>query len=372
MGRKEIGRKDDVNQGWQDIVRVSEMNVPYWHRIVDGPRKVNSVFYPTLDEEGKNKTVVITVKSWENSVLAPLARIDREIQKKHIYDRLGSTVEAHEATKKVRSTLDPNSSYHCFILDKKDPVPLVHHAEYKYSVYDKIKKIEEEPFVDENGNRNEGMLRYGLLALLWLEITRSEKSESKTEYSVKVMEKYCEKFMGRIPTRFLGKPDRYKQTIDSDLGILIIHTKLKDEVIRVLEAGIMTQEELNAIVNYGFVLDDLIVPMTEDEALEKLQAYPLKLDATDDKGQFRLPDWKEIKEVLATKHLALPVIVEETPRKLSSPTVTKEKVEEPDFLVEEPEETKAKKETKKEVDAFDELFGDSQPAKKTETPDFIV
>jgi len=347
---KEIGKKD--NSISMEIIRIKENDKPYRHKIIDGPKQVHTVFYPTVGDDGKTVKMAIPVPDpWKN-VFAPLANADVAIKKSAIYKRSGQTQEAMDAAKKVKSEFSTSSTYHCLILDKMDEVPVVKHAEYKYSVYRKILELEKSPAVDDRGNKDEAYLRYGLLFMIWLEIMRGRKGESKveqydTEYTVKVLEKFLGNWENKIPSYLL----RASQAVNED-GTITLSTGTKSLKMDVVKYGMLTEEEFQAILNFPSNLEELVVPFTHEQTLEKLQAYPIKLDATDEKGNFLLPEWQEIKEQLESKGFDLPLEYTK-PKSLSAP---KEK---------EVEEDKPKSAKKND---FDELFGEDLPETTKEQP----
>jgi hypothetical protein len=93
----------------QEIIRIKELNKPYRHRIVDGPKQVLTVFYPSIDADGKPKKFIITVPSWRDSIFDSLAKIDEKIQKTKIYDRMGRNDASEKAAKMIRSQLSPTT-----------------------------------------------------------------------------------------------------------------------------------------------------------------------------------------------------------------------------------------------------------------------
>jgi len=386
MTEKYLPGTNDTKESWRDIIRITEMNKPYWHKVVGGPVKVFSVFYPSEDDSGKTKTAALTVKDWKSSVFSTLAEMDRRIQKSKIYERMGTTSEAQEMARQVRSTLDPSTSFHCLVLDKKDEIPLVHRAEYKKSVRDKIMDMQSEKHIDEHGNVINNYLRYGLLIMLWFEIMRVEKNDSRlpkkwnVEYSVKVMEKYCEKFFGKVKSYLASD---FPKKINSE-GDYTIITPTEENTFNLVKLGILSLDELSAIMNSDYDLLELTKPMTYEDAIQKLENEPIKLDAMDENGNFKLPTWKELKELMVKNRLELPMVVGDTPRALSpSPAPVKEGIMEEldampsdtsfDFPPKEQKETVPEKELPKgkpKVNPLDEMFNDISGKKEKDKSKF--
>lgn len=353
-----VGERDQVSN-WSEVVRISELDINYWHKVIDGPRKVWSVYYPSVNADGEQRKFVLTVKDFDSNPFNVIAKMHKEMQKKEILDRLGNTEAARDALSKVRSPLDPGSSFHCLILDKKDDVPHVKHAEYRKTLWEFMVKAEAEKYVDDLGNKNEAMLRYGLLFMIWFEFNRVEQNRSSDRlfniaYTGKVLEKFIGDWAGKVPSVYLNKPI----SINKDTDSFVLDLGTKTVSIPVVKYGMLTKLEYDAIVNYEFSLKQIVQPMTPEEILDKTNQYPLRLDAVDEKGRFLLPEWERIKEELHKKNLSLPVYVGES-RQLpahSRVEVELEDEDEPEILRDKP---KAKLQTKNEeavvVEEDDEL-----------------
>lgn len=366
-----VGERDAVSN-WSETVRISELDTNYWHKIVDGPRKVWSVFYPSVNADGKQNKYVLTVKDFDANPFSIIAKIDKEIQKREILDRLGNTEQAKDALSKVRSSLDPGASYHCLILDKKDDVPIVKHAEYRKTLYEFIVKAEAERYVDDLGNKNEAMLRYGLLFMIWFEFNRVEQNRSADKrfnvaYTGKVLEKFVGDWAGKVPAVYLNKPISVNR--DTDNFMLDLGTKTVS--IPVVKYGMLTKLEFDAIVNYEFSLKQIVQPMTPDEILDKTNQYPLRLDAVDEKGRFLLPEWERIKEELHKKNLSLPVYAGESRQLPAHSRADIELEDEPEILRDEPKKEKPQAKQEKVVEEDDELaeiFSQRAEKEKEEAP----
>lgn len=386
---KTIGNRDVATSSAMEIIRVKEYGKPYRHKIVDGPVKVNTVFYPTQGEDGKVRTMAVTVKDPFRNIFSPIIDLDRSIKKKEVLTRTGDLVQAN----KVRSSFSPNTTYHCLILDKADEIPSVKHAEYPYSVYKYMTDLEAMRAVNQRGEKDESKLRYGLFFMLWFEISRLEKGISKdirynTEYKVHVMERLLGEWENQTPAHLLN-PANWQEINEKDQQI-IIHTPTKDYPISVVEYGMFTEEEFQAVVVYPNSLADLVIPMTDDEALEKLNSYPVMLDARDQAGNFYLPDWKTMVEHLEEHKDELPFMLsgDATQKKLFAPAETEETEEFPDELperldtekvegakvvetVEEKEEPQASEPAKKRGRPAKSLF-EEEPAKEEPKKDVFA
>lgn len=356
---KTVGNRDDYTSA-PDVVRIKEYNKPYWHKPIDGPKMVHTVFYPTMGDEGKVRTMAVTVRDPFKNTFSPIIDMDRSIKKKEVLARGGDVATAN----KVRSSLSANTTYHCLILDKKDDVPVVKHAEYPYSVYKKLVDSERQFAIDEKGNQDESKLRYGLLFMNWYEITRIEKGTSKdkqynTDYTVTVMTKYVGVWENRVKAALLHK-DCW-QEINEAKKEIIVHTATKDYPFPVVEMGMMSELEFQAMINYEHQLSDLIIPMTDEQAIEKLQSYPIMLDARDSSGNYYLPNWEEMKEHLQDMD-DLPFVLSSAPKKMISAPANSVFDDDEDLPDELPE--KVEKDEVEEVEA--EVI--EEPAKKRGRP----
>jgi hypothetical protein len=295
----------------QEIIRIKELNKPYRHRIVDGPKQVLTVFYPSIDADGKPKKFIITVPSWRDSIFDSLAKIDEKIQKTKIYDRMGRNDASEKAAKMIRSQLSPTTTFQCLVIDKKDDVPVVRRAEYKTTVNKELVRLESERVVDTHGNRDETKLRYGLLWMLIMEITKIESKKDSnlpanfnTEYKTMVLSELYNACFGQVPSYLLNKPI----SIDLAAKALVVHPAVGKPVpFPVIEWGMMTEAEWSAIVNCELDLASLVKPMTQAEAIERLEKNPLQINAVDDKGNFLLPDWQQIRDEMSKQNLRLPI-----------------------------------------------------------------
>jgi len=360
---KTIGNRDVATSSAMEVVRIKEYGKPYRHKIIDGPVKVHTVFYPTQGDEGKIRTMAVTVSDPFKNLFSPIIDMDRAIKKKEVLARTGDKDQAN----KVRSSLSPNTTYHCLVLDKADEVPVVKHAEYPFSAYKQFTDLENSPaIINDRGDKDESKLRYGLMFMLWFEIMRLEKGTSKdirfnTEYKVNVMERLLGEWENQVPSHWLN-PQNW-QEIDEAKKQIVIHTPTKVYPINVVELEMFTEEEFQAIVNYPHSLAELVVPMTDDEALEKLQSYPIMLDARDQSGNFYLPHWETLREALEGHHDDLPFMLSGTQRKLAP---HEEEEELPDEL---PESLPEKSEVV-EAEVVEEESEESkeEPAKKRGRP----
>lgn len=292
---KSMGNRDEKTSSWEDIVRIAELDRPYRHKVVDGPFPVYSIFY-TTKREGRITRSVINVPGYRDHILSKLAEIDIEIKAQKIYARIPSREEASEEIKKIRSDFNPTMKYHCLILDRADAIPVIRRAEYPSSVRRDMLRLEGDRITDEYGNKDETRLRYGLLFMLWFEITKVKKDPSKgekytnIEYKTAVLEEACP-FKGQIPSHYLGAsididPEKDQVMITPKAGV--------EQILNPIEAGYFTAEQWSAVKNYEHGIGELVEPMSYGEALEKLMKEPILLDAMDDKGNFIYPAYQEI------------------------------------------------------------------------------
>jgi len=85
-----VGERDQVSN-WSEVVRISELDINYWHKVIDGPRKVWSVYYPSVNADGEQRKFVLTIKDFDSNPFNVIAKMHKEMHKKEILDRLGNT-----------------------------------------------------------------------------------------------------------------------------------------------------------------------------------------------------------------------------------------------------------------------------------------
>lgn len=341
-----LGTRDKETSSYDGIIRIRDYDRPYRLKILDGPYPQRSIFYKTKAQndagEEEVRTAVITVSSHKENVLSPLVKIHKETLINNIYERLGNSQEAADKAKKVSSSFEPRTSYHCLVLDKADSVPTVRRAEFPWSVRSELLRLEGESNTDEQGNKDETTLRYGLMIMLWYEITRIYKNPEKkdilpvmtnTAYRVSVLEEFSKRFSGKIPKVWQSAD------IQAQDNILTIKPKGSDEEIKmdVIKYGLFTEDGWSAVKAYEPSLEELVQPMTNEEAMEKLRNEPILLDATNKDGTFIYPSWKDLLKVIEERNIDFPLLVQSTTA-ISSPVpeaLPEKKVEEP-VKVEEP------------------------------------
>ena len=301
-----IGNRDPIDKSFGDIIRVSEMDKPYLHKIIDGPTRVKTIFYPILkmDEETKKMKQairVVTVDDYNNNIFSLFAKKEEEITKQKMRD----AGEDPDKIKKWRSSLRSTTTFHCLVLDREDSVPVLRRAEYKKTVYDKMIEI-----FSKADAINTKALKHGLPWMLWLDIRRVAKDASKPAdnkhpqnitYSVEV-DKSVDEFKGKVPKAWYDGD--YPIEIDAKEDRIIVITPDKKQAIPAKK--IFSKEQWLAIINYKYNLADLAKPMDAGEAMDKVVEDPFYLEARDRNGNLMFPYAKEILAEMKKEGLALP------------------------------------------------------------------
>jgi len=234
------------------------------HRILFGPVKVAQIYYPSLvkdpeTQELKQKMKVIT-RPDSGSPLDSLASLDERIRRTRGEER-------------PRSSLRPSSKWLYLVIDKNSKeYPKVTIAEYPFTVYDQITKLEQSV-----SNKNPDKLRYGLIfmwdAIITKTVDKSKPKQYGTSYNVEVDPE--NPYAGKIPRGYLGRTS----------------AELAKHGVNVEQ--FFTEEELKAIKDSDFDLEKIAAPDTWDQMLEKLNKFPIYLGASDRGGHPRFPQLEE-------------------------------------------------------------------------------
>ena len=351
---KNLGTRDEMDYG--DIIRIKEFDKPYQLKIIDGPKQSHSIFYPSLNETGQPMFVMLTVRDRYNNPLTPLADLHKKIVATHIYEKKGRNEESHKEVKAIRTVFFPDSRFHALCLNKFDTVPAVRRVEFPWTIYDSLMRIEQEKFVDKDGNTNEGLLRYGLLFMLWVEMKKVYKFPNKkdkmieymnTTYDVRVLENEAKDFIGKIPSSFL------KGSISIEDNIIVIKIGADKKKIDPVKLNMFTSEQWAAVLNFEKGIDDFIKPMSDEAIIEKLNKYPLIVNATRD-GKEMIPYYEELLTAAKEKSLEYQLEKSNAPLALGEGESKNESKDE-DFQDAEEIEVEETKE-----DDLDDLFGEKK------------
>ena len=232
------------------------------HRVLFGPVVVHTVFWPSQqrdDATGEIKTVTKSAKVADRgSIFDGIAALDRKIQRATGVD-------------KPRSQLDKNTKFNYLVIDvDKEPLK-VGIAQYPKGVKDALVELEEKRDTDDATK-----LRYGLIWMYNVIITKdvdpNKERRYGTDYAVEPDPK--NPWLGQVPADWLKA--------DFDTIVEGGYIDLKE---------VFSEEMMAALEEAEIDLEAEGVPDSEEVIMERLQAFPIDLNATRfDKPAFARPD----------------------------------------------------------------------------------
>lgn len=246
------------------------------HRVLFGPIKVQLLYYPALVEDSESGEHVQRMKIIKvpetGTPLATLASLEKRIR-------------AKRGEKNPKSNLDPSPKWLYLVIDKNsDDYPKVQIAEYPWSVYDKLIKLE-----GETSTKSQKRLRHGLIFMYDVIITKTiEKGKSPqfgTKYSTQVDTE--NQYSGKVPSSYLG------------LNSIELTKYFKFEKF-------FTTEEWEAIQTSTINLEQEGEPDTPDQIEARLREFPIFLGATRTDGSYMFPSLESFKDQL--EKLGLPFL----------------------------------------------------------------
>lgn len=295
---KEIGKKDPIDTSFSKLITIKELNKPYVHKIIDGPSKFLTCYYPTI-KDNKPTWALFNPKDYNNNAFSRLAEIHEAI----VRAKMIASGKTEEEAGKFYSALRPQAMHHCLILDKSDSVPVIQHAAYKLDVKRQMFKIWKTTAINSTQH-----LKNGLSWMVWLDIRKKLKDESKSdklpfniEYNVQV-EEVAETYKNKVPVDLFNLP----MMVDSEKNQIIIKSPVEN--FEVPAKDVFSELEWSAIVNYEHSLDDLIQPTPDAQVQEKLNATPLYIAGQNAQGKDFVILWKEVLDEATRRKIALPPI----------------------------------------------------------------
>lgn len=245
-------------------------------RVLYGPIRSTSVYYPTLIEDkeagGELKQGLRVLKvPREGCPLDRLRDLDLRIRKKKGED-------------KPQSALKHSSKWLYLIINQGNPdEPVVELAEFPYSVFQQIVKLEE-----ARSTKERNKLRNGLIFMYDLIITKTVEpglpKQFGTKYTVEVDVE--NEYSGKIPAQYLNKTA----------------SELSDRGLKVEK--FFTPEAMAAISNCSIDLEEEAKPQTAEEMNAQLTKLPIYLDAKDRNGRPMFPAQTEFENELEAMGLA--------------------------------------------------------------------
>ena len=310
-----FGNKDTIGQAWQDVHHLRNFNEVALLKVVDGPAKVRTQFYKTYDAgTGKIQTKGLIVDD-KNSFFSALSKLEYDIIVQEFIKKGLNSRDADLEARKVPRDFKLNYTYHCLCLKRSESdVPVLQHWRFPYTVWNEMTNIEKEPHFDiTTGAEDKTRLKYGLLFMLWLKMKKIYKKEEmigkwkdwrNTDYHVEVESRLMPHDEGSIRSALLGS---YCNIKDDE----ICFVKKRQEISKYfnpVDFGYYTKEEWDAVLNYESCVHDIVKPLPYEEALDKLKAHPIALDAKYSSG---VPVYKyhaQIMDYIEKNHFDLPLI----------------------------------------------------------------
>jgi len=265
---KEI--KDQEANGFVSIGRFSDIG-EYIHRAISGPRKRETVIYPTFYEDWETNEIKetfnsITLVPNARTVLDKIAAIDRKIQKSNGADK-----------EEIRTQFNRSLRYMWIVLSRteetEEGVPWIGPWEYPSRVSKQL--TEAHKAID---SKDKTKLRYGLYFTFDHIVNKyydketmrktSGNKQFSTRYSFEVDPSNIP-MAGKLPADLLNRDYREKHA-----------KKIMD-----LYGQVFTPIELDAIEESEWALEDLVTPVkTDEEIMEILTERPINWNAVDLNG----------------------------------------------------------------------------------------
>ena len=244
--------------------RVKLVEGPNIHRILFGPVRQKTVWYPTLveDEDGSMKQSMRAFKPPETgSPLDALASLEKRVRR-------------NKGEEKPKSSLDPRNRWLYLVINlESEEYPKVEIAEYPWSVFDALVSLEkaEHP-------KDKTKLRHGLLFMFDVIITKKVNPKLPPQFGTKyeVEPDPDNPFTGKIPKSYWGKTASELAEHGIDLE------------------DFFPEEMWQAIQEAEIDLQAEAAPDSIEDIKAKLEEFPIFLGATDDAGNYRFPAISEL------------------------------------------------------------------------------
>jgi hypothetical protein len=242
------------------------------HRIVVGPARVETIWYPTLvEKEGKLVQSMRTIVRPEGgTVLDPIVKFDEELTRKVMRQEGASEDEV----KKYKSALRPQIVYRFLVFDRdldNQGKPTLRPFDYPFTVKDELEDLQTTP-----NKKHPGFLEYGMCFMFDVYI---EKAKDPTK-------------PGIFGTSYSVKPvTDTLPIVTKKLSIPISWTTWREGQGECPWnwSDFFTDDELQAINDYDSDLLKLSKPNTDTEIEEKLIKSPIYLH-----GVFTFGDKKDV------------------------------------------------------------------------------
>jgi len=272
VGASNNETNSEESSGYLEVGRFSE-EAKYLHRALSGPKRKESVIYPTLRRdyetgEVKESFNAIVLMPKERTIIDKIAAVDKKIQEANgiSYDD-------------TRSQFSRNLRYVWIVISRdlteKEDVPWIGPWEYPSRISKELTR-----FQRVRSTKDRYKLGYGPYYTFDVIIEKyydkdmmrktGGNKQFSTRYSIEV-DPSCMPMAGKLPVELVENPTYAAEHMDQ---VMQLYSK------------VFTPAELNAINEYGVSLDDLVVPVrTDEEILEILKEQPINFNATDVVGK---------------------------------------------------------------------------------------
>lgn len=260
-GNDEQFEKEMGSGGSADIGRFKEYG-NYTHRILAGPKRMDSCWYPSWREDPDTGAIksswnrlVLPKRSKGKTITDKLATLDRKVQKEEGID-----------SQYINSPFDRQTRYIYIVLSRdetQDPKdPWIGFWEYPTSVSKKVRKLNK-----KESSKNKGMLSYGPYWTYDIDIEKvntdsnSDKRFS-TQYNTDVVAETIQ-YAGQIPVEVVTDPS------------------FQYEKLQEIQQDVFTPEELEAIQSFmdENELDSYVQPLSNEEIVNNLTSKsPIRWD----------------------------------------------------------------------------------------------
>jgi len=287
-----------------DRILIKEENVDYRQKILFGPKITKTSFVPVWTE-GEDRKIAIPTSNDRNdgSLMWQLVGFDTSLARKDFRDKhgikQGETIpsELKEDYNQVKSALSPNSQYLYLgfdLLTDKLLGTKVRILQHKYTVYEFIGKIQNEPFKTAEGV-DKSKMHYCPIVLVILSIMRTMRDPTKpnlpkyknTQYIVTPLLPTT-KLQGLFDIAYGSSNATIDINFDDPKSFIFKLEGKKPIAIPLQHSNykhsILTDEELIAIKACDIDLSKEHVPFDDDLVKDKLLNNPINVNAVQQNG----------------------------------------------------------------------------------------
>jgi len=232
------------------------------HRVLAGPYLLKQVFWPTLvEDQGKlvSRMRSAIVPKEGSKIFDALIAVEKEFR----------YLNGEEDPK---SQFSPSSSFLYLVLDRKDDIPVVRVAGYKWSIYKRLEEIQSEP-----SSKDPKKLKNGLIFMYDVIIKKTVDDPKRPKFTTKYTvdpDSENNQYLGEIPAELL-------KLSAGEIDKIMTENKVYQTIF--------TEEELKAIEACDIDLLKEVLPNSEEEIKTKLLENPINLKAQDSSSRYIFP-----------------------------------------------------------------------------------